>query len=120
MRGSDLALDPIVVICLILAIIAVIWGVVFIRRPVVTLTPGAIVLANGRSIDWADIKTAQEGQETTVAPSQSSGSRSTTHEVVRLFHHSGEVTKIVTTWAKIGPQAANDKILAAFAQHNSG
>ncbi|WP_159453147.1 hypothetical protein [Pseudooctadecabacter jejudonensis] len=85
-------------------------------RPIVTLTPDGVDWPNGRTLKWTQVTAVEAGQEITNAPSQSGATRQTVHEVTRLFHGDGEESKITTTWAAIGPQAANDRIAEAFAQ----
>ncbi|WP_296420787.1 hypothetical protein [Pseudooctadecabacter sp.] len=108
-------MTPTVFLSAVLAIAALIWGGIFISRPVITLTPEGVEWPDGRKLAWAQITAVDAGQEVTNAPSQNGGNRETVHEVTRLFHGDGDQSKITTTWAEIGPDAANDRIAAAFA-----
>lgn len=105
-----------VAISLVLAIAALVWGGVFMSRPIVMLTREGVERPDGRKLKWAQVTAVEAGEETTNAPSQSGANRQTVHEVTRLFYGDGEVSKITTTWAAIGPQAAGDRIAEAFAQ----
>ena len=109
--GSALG-SPVVLICAALAIAALVWGGFFVVRPIVTLTENAIEWPDGRTLAWGAITKLEAGQFKANAPSGDSTS-ATVHEVMRVYH-GDDMHKIVTTWAAIGPQAANDRIMAAF------
>lgn len=106
--------SPTVAFCATLALGLVIWGVVFMSKPIVTLTADGVDFPNGRRLAWADIASLTAGQSTSTVVSANTPPRKVVHEVTRLHHHSGEVIKIPTTWAAIGPQPANERIKAAF------
>ena len=109
---------PVFVICAILGAASLVWGAVFLSRPIVTLTPDAVVWPNGRRLPWSDVSAVGAGQSTTSVASTQSATRTVVHEVMRLSHGK-DTTKIVTTWAAVGPEAANNRIAAAFAQSKS-
>lgn len=106
--------SPTFLICAALGVAALIWGGVFVSRPIVTLTQDGVDWPNGRKVAWADVQSAVAGQTEATAMSANAPARSVVHEVVRLNRTDGEIVKIVTTWAAIGPEQANDQIIAAF------
>ena len=107
---------PTVMLMGVLALVILIWGVVFVARPVVTLTSDGLLWPNGRELLWADVEGIDVGQSTSTAVSVNLPARNVVHEVVNLRHKDGALTKIVTTWAADGFQFANDQIQAAFDQ----
>lgn len=108
--------SPAVLVACGLAVLIVIWGGVYMSRPIVTLTKDGVEWPGGRTLLWSQIDRIDAGQEVTVAPTQNTGTRQTTHEVTRLFHGDEDMTKITTTLAADGPQAANARIAEAYAR----
>lgn len=106
--------SPVVLVVAGLSALILIWGGIFMSRPIVTLTPEGVQWPNGRQLLWSEVESLDAGQEITNAPNQSSGARQTTHEVTRLFDGEGNMTKITTTLAAIGPEAANAQIADAY------
>lgn len=107
---------PTVMLMGVLALVILIWGLVFVARPIVTLTSDGLLWPNGRKLLWVDVEGIEVGQSTSTAVSANAPARNVVHEVVTLRHKDGALTKIVTTWAADGFHSANDQIQAAFDQ----
>lgn len=113
---ADTVKSGTVAITALLGVATLIWGVVFTSRPIVELTPKAMVWPGGRRLNWPELASVEAGQTNTTVVSANTGRRNVVHEVMHLQHLDGQTTKLVTTWAAIGPQAANDRIADAFAR----
>lgn len=116
--GSFLAVpgDGVVQVSAVLALAILIWGAVFMSKPVITVTPDALVWPSGKTVSWTAVTKVDEGQTTATIASANEGARSVVHEVVRVYYGENEMIKIVTTWAAGGPKAANDLIIAPMPQ----